>query len=473
MEKKNLYALLALVALAGLAYYAMRTPEKGDRIGDKPRALAEIKAANITSLEISQPGGGDKVTLTKKGEKWQVTAPYDKPADQQAAKSAVEALEKIKWGDVTTQQKERYGELEVSDDKAVHVVAKDGAGATLADLYLGKTAGSATMVRVAGKDEVWQATDFYTSSFKRDGKSWREHVIYDFKADEATKVSLSGAGGKLVLERVQPAADGKDAKPSSIMEAKWKIVEGTVATLKPGVELDHMVANRIAQGVSTLRAGDFLDAAKPEEVGLAPGAAGQIEVSVTYKDGKSAGVRVGSVKGEDYHVQTLDSPQIFTVKKWSMEQVAHLPADFGDKSLVSLKADQIDSVTIVSGPNAATDVLVVRAADKGWKADKVADADDAKLKSIAEAFDGVNGNNFVAAGAAELASLVKPRATVTIARKGGPKAGAPVVLKIGEARGDDVVVQKGDAAVGEAVWVKKYQVDRFLKKPADVGKDKK
>lgn len=468
MEKKNLFALGALIALVALAFYAMRTPEKGERVGEKPRAIAEIKASDIATLEIIQPGGSDKVTLTKKGEKWQVTAPYDKPADQSAAKSAVEALEKIKWGDITTQQKERHADLEVSDDKAVHVIAKDGAGAALADLFLGKSAGSATMVRIAGKDEVWQAGDLFTSTFKRDSKSWRDHVVFDQKADEAQKVTLSAGGAKLVLDRQAAAAGDKDKAPS-IFDAKWKIAEGAITTLKPGVELDHAMVNRLVQGVATLRAGDFLDAGKPEELGLAAGAPGQIEIQVAFKDGKLAGVRVGSVKGEDYHVQALDSPQIFTVKKWSMESIAHVPADLGDKSLVSLKADQIDSVTVAQG----TDVLVVRAADKTWKADKLADADEGKLKSIAESFDALSGTGFVAAGSPELASLAKPRASVTIVRKGGAKAGAPVALRIGDSRGDDVLVQKAGAPAGEALWVKKMQVDRFLKKPADVAKDKK
>ena len=470
MEKKNLYAFLALVVLCGLAFYAMRTPEKGERIGEKPRAVAEIKSDKIATLEITQPGGSDKITLTKKGEKWQVIAPYDKPADQSAAKAAAEALEKIKWGDITTQQKERHGELEVSDDKAVHVVAKDATGGVIADLLLGKSAGSATMVRVAGKDEVWQAGDLFTSTFKREGKSWRDHVVFDQKADEAQKVTLSSAAGKVVLERQAAPADkdGKGAAPS-LFDAKWKVSEGAIPTLKPGVELDHAMVNRMAQGLASLRAGEFLDAGKPEELGLAPGAPGQLEVSVTFKDGKTAGIRIGSVKGEDYNVQSLDSPQIFTVKKWGMEALAHVAADLGDKSLASLKADQIDSVTVVQG----TDVLVVRAADKTWKADKLADADEGKLKSLAESFDNLSGSGFVPAGAPELASLAKPRATVTVVKKGGPNAGPPLVLKIGDARGDDVVVQRAGAPAGEALWLKKMQVDRFLKKPADVAKDKK
>ncbi len=466
MEKKNLFALTALLVLVGAAIFVMRSPEKGDRVGERPRPLSEIKSSAISTLTITQPGSKDEVTLTKKGEKWQVTAPYDKPADQAAVKAAVDALEKIKWGDITTQQKDRFADLEVSDDKAVHVVAKDGGGAVLADLYIGKMAGSSTMVRVAGKDEVWQGSDFYASSFKKDSKAWREHAIFDAKADDAQKLTLIGGGSKVVLERLPaPAAEGNKPAAHSIYDAKWKLAEGQIKTLKPGVELDSGLANRIVQGLATLRAGEFVDNAKPDELGLAPGAPGQIEVQVAFKDGtatKTLGVRIGAQKGEDYYLQALDSPQVFTVKKWTGEQLAHLPDDLGDKSLISYKAADLESVTVAQGK----EVLSIKASDKGWKADKLADADDSKLKSLADGFDNLSPTNFIAAGAPELASLAKPRATVTVK----PKTGAPVVIKVGDARGDDVAVQKLGQ---EPMWIKKTAVDRFLKKPSEVTKDKK
>ena len=161
-------------------------------------------------------------------------------------------------------------EFEVSDDKAVHVVAKDTGGAVLADLYIGKASGSATMVRVGGKDDVWQALDLYASTFKRESKTWRDHGIYDLKADDAEKLVIAGGGTKVTLERV-PAAAGADGKPGSqnIYEAKWRVSEGD-AVLKPGLEVDHGLVNRMVQSLATLRASDFHDGAKPEELGLAP-----------------------------------------------------------------------------------------------------------------------------------------------------------------------------------------------------------
>ena len=93
-------------------------------------------------------------------------------------------------------------------------------------------------------------------------------------------------------------------------------------------------------------------------------------------------------------------------------------------------------------------------------------ANEAKIKAVVEGFDGLTGSGFVPPGAPELASLAVPKQTVTVK----PKGAAAVVLKIGDARGEDVVVQK----VGQdALWLKKYQVERFLKKASDLAKDKK
>ena len=274
-------------------------------------------------------------------------------------------------------------------------------------------------------------------------------------------LTLKGGGTQVKLERLPPQ-NGPDGKPQpSIFDAKWKVVQSDPA-LKMARALGTTLITRLAQGAAALRAGDFLDAAKPEETGLAPGAPGQIEVQVGFKDNKSVGLRIGQLKGDDYYAQAIDSGQIFTAKKYALDAVAHIPQDLRDKALVSFKEDQLDQITVAQG----TEVAVLRRVDKAWKVDKLADGDDAKTKGLADSFDNLVGSGYVAPGSPELASLAKPRATVTLK----PKTGAPVVLNIGDARGEDVVVQK----VGQdPMWLKKFQIDRFLKKPTELAKDKK
>ena len=55
MERKTLYSLGALVVLGVLAYFTLSTPEKGDRVGEKPRPVAEIKGDKVASIEVNQP----------------------------------------------------------------------------------------------------------------------------------------------------------------------------------------------------------------------------------------------------------------------------------------------------------------------------------------------------------------------------------------------------------------------------------
>lgn len=150
------------------------------------------------------------------------------------------------------------------------------------------------------------------------------------------------------------------------------------------------------------------------------------------------------------------------MKKYAIESVAHIPQDVRDKSVLSLKADQIESVTIQQD----AEVVSLKLVDKTWKVDKLPDADEAKIKQIVESFDGLLGSGFLAPDAPEQKQLDASKKIVTVK----PKTGAAVVMHFGEARGDDVPVRK----VGQdAVWIRKYQVERLLKKPADLAKDKK
>src|SRR6185503_2001236 len=100
----------------------------------------------------------EKTTLDKKDGAWRVTSPHDWPADQAGVKSLLDGLEKLSFGDIVTENKDKHEELGVVDGKAAHLVAKSASGATLADLIIGKAISGFTMVRPAGKDEVWQAT---------------------------------------------------------------------------------------------------------------------------------------------------------------------------------------------------------------------------------------------------------------------------------------------------------------------------
>ncbi|HEX8952989.1 MAG TPA: DUF4340 domain-containing protein, partial [Polyangia bacterium] len=309
MEKRTLYALVAVLALGGIAFAVLRSPEKGQRQGPPPRPVAAIKAADVARLELTNDKD-EKTVLEKSGaSEWRVKSPGDWKADQQGVKQVLDGLEKLSFADVASQNAEKQAELGVADGKGARVVAKNGAGATLADLHVGKTVGGYTMMRVDGKNDTWQAGGLYPYTVGRAPSGWRDHAIFELAAADIDKLTVEAPGGKLVLAR-EPGGDKDKAN-----DAKWKIVETAGTAPKTSADLDMTQVNAAVQGLSNLHASDFADDKKVDDV------KGKLAITVDAK-GKAHTLWVGGEHAEDVFVASSDSPQVYTVKKFSIEHIA-------------------------------------------------------------------------------------------------------------------------------------------------------
>ena len=102
-----------------------------------------------------------------------------------------------------TEQKAKHAEFEVDDKSGIHVVAKAKGGKVLADLIVGKSTGPGTMVRPAGKDEVWQASGISRYLFdKAAGRLARQehHHVHARPTPSASRSSAKD-GGKASLKK--------------------------------------------------------------------------------------------------------------------------------------------------------------------------------------------------------------------------------------------------------------------------------
>lgn len=153
MNRKTLIAVGVLAVLAIVAVVVLRQPEKGETVGEKPRPVPKLAAGLFDTLTVTK--GTSTTTIKREGDKYKMTAPGAFAADDNAAKSAFEVLEKLEFGNVVSDQKAKHAEFEV-DDKGLKVVVKKGEQ-VLAELLVGKSVGGNTLVRVPGKDDVWQA----------------------------------------------------------------------------------------------------------------------------------------------------------------------------------------------------------------------------------------------------------------------------------------------------------------------------
>ncbi|MCH7713424.1 MAG: DUF3179 domain-containing protein, partial [Chloroflexi bacterium] len=112
--------------------------------------------AAVDVLEITSPDKGS-VTLKKIDDQWRLTAPIEFAAAQTAVDSALDKLAELEVSGVAATREKNHDRLEVSDEKAVKILVKQG-DKVLADLRIGAYRSGNTMVRVAGEAVVGALT---------------------------------------------------------------------------------------------------------------------------------------------------------------------------------------------------------------------------------------------------------------------------------------------------------------------------
>ena len=196
MNRKTLLAGAVFAGLLVITLFVLRSPEKGTRTGDAPRPIAAIGDGKADTLEITKDG--KKTVIKREGSGFKVTEPVAYAADADAAKQAFEAVEKLEFGSIVTDQKSKHDEYEVG--------SKSTAG--------GREEGRQGLWPISGWAR-WPTTRRWcgwrartrsgrrlarsSGSWTRTSAGWRDKSITTFAQDDAERLEVvSKTGGKIV-----------------------------------------------------------------------------------------------------------------------------------------------------------------------------------------------------------------------------------------------------------------------------------
>ena len=434
MNRNTLIALVIFVALAAGAYFVMKRPDKGVRVGERPTVMAKIEVKKIKKLTITNKG--KTVVLQRAGKDgWELVDPVKYAADKYAADSAAEKVEKLEFGDLVTEQQAKHAVYEVDDKSGLRVIVSDGKK-NLADFYLGKVVDDHTMFRLAGKKEVHQVVGSQKYAFEREVKNWRKREIIEFKQDQARKLELSSAEGAITLSR-------KDQK------GPWK-VDQTATKID---QLDDSAVTDILSSLYSLSAHEFADGKKLGETGLDKPVA---TIRVTLADGKSQTLLIGGHKGENYWVKRAAAPQIFVIQKHTIKNLHKRPIDFRNKTVLAFKeADVVSLLVTKKEKDKEAQKLKLERKGTDWMGNGKKVKDDQKIKDALKELATLKAEGFARHTAAEL-GLDKPGCTVQITLKDRTTH----LLTAGsvEKDGSYGLTRKG---VPDLFTIQKYALDRF------------
>ncbi|MDQ3023086.1 MAG: DUF4340 domain-containing protein [bacterium] len=188
-----LLLVLAALLVADPFHWLRPTDEKIAEKDPERRVLVDMKADELTALEIRQPDQDRPFRLEKDKDRWYVVVDGKRTkADSERIDKIIEELPGLRADSIATSDQTSYDDMEVSDGKAIMLKVYKGGTTPAASLHVGKAAPGfqTSFVRLDGGKEVWRAGKNVKSLFGYTAEDYRTKKPWAFKTEAATKVSL-------------------------------------------------------------------------------------------------------------------------------------------------------------------------------------------------------------------------------------------------------------------------------------------
>jgi len=291
MKPKKLLPFVVIAAVLAALALLKNWREKPVSIVEQTKLQAlvpsDLKKDTVTRLEFFAAGKeGEKVTLEKAADGWQVASQFNAPIKQDVLDGFLDKLLEMK-GETRDRPEtdERFATYSLKEDQAFRVRAyKSGAAEPALDLLVGKAPSATTVfVRKAGDKTVYVESfsprreaglfgEDLTESPKAD--KWLNKEIVALDREKIAKLAVTTPDKNLVLEKKTvevPAptptegepAEGETTPPATQTQVVWSVTAN-------GVEKPHKETgiNTVLGKFTSLNAVTVVDPAKLADWGL-------------------------------------------------------------------------------------------------------------------------------------------------------------------------------------------------------------
>jgi len=256
-QKLGILAVVAAVMVLWAAVQSRLSSRGGARVSGPSYLIQGLDPADINSITVGY--GDDAVQIKRQGGRFVVANEAGYPADPKQINDLITKSLDVKTTEVYTDKPENHEELEVTEEKARHVVKffKED-GSLLTGVVVGKSqeAGQSTFVRQAGDDTVWLSES--SPYFRSRGLDYVNQEIVSVKREDVNAVTVTTPDGAYTL-RPKEGGDGvifeglPDGK--KLKESDAKSVFGALTSLRfddvnrpgeiEGVSFDHLYVCRL------------------------------------------------------------------------------------------------------------------------------------------------------------------------------------------------------------------------------------
>lgn len=242
MKEKQLYILGGVFCALLLLFFVTKPRMKTVNVDElQQNIVIGVSRDDVQAIDVYKqtPGGEVRMEFVKKDNQWYIPTKLNAKAREYSVNRIIDDLLEM-TGRVRASEPKHFATFQVGDDQGVHVILKDAAQKTLANVIVGKRGEdyNSGFVRFADRDKIYGVDKNLLSSLAIYGEldtlsRFNENSFVDLTAVKLDKkdlelVALVSRDKELVIRRVEKStsssagSDSAAAKP----EYEWVLVRG-------------------------------------------------------------------------------------------------------------------------------------------------------------------------------------------------------------------------------------------------------
>ena len=290
MNRTTLSLVALLIVLGLVAYFMIFAPSGKDVMTSYKSTEIKIALDSASIMKFTIQHSGKTITLENQGGKWMVTSPGNYKANASVVANMVGGISHLKIGSLVSTNPAKQNMFQVDSSGTKFTVA-DRSNKSYA-MIIGKPgpAYSDFYVRMEGSNDVHLGDGIQTYVLNQELKEWREKTIFNTLQDSITRLAVDYRGKLFDLTK---------------SGSSWKLNGDSIATSE---------VTPVLSSLSNLSADDFVDTIPKLEIQpFAIKVQGSVNTDLKFYP--------ATPDSSKYVVQSSSNPQVFTLAKWTAQQL--------------------------------------------------------------------------------------------------------------------------------------------------------
>jgi hypothetical protein len=270
MKEKHLYYLAGVFVFLFIIYFVTKPRHTSVNLDEFVQTIVfGISKEDVKNIEVYKESTEDnpiKLALTKQEDQWYLTTKYNCKAQESAINRLLEAVLEM-TGKVRSTDPKHLEKYHITDAQGIHLLLKDEADKTLANLIIGKKGEdyNTGFVRFAGKDKVYFVDKNVLSNLSVHGdidtlSVLKDNSFIDLEAvkqdkDQLDMVALVHKGKQMIIKKVERDVEVvEDSVKTTKKEEFWVHMKGEIE-----IDLEKKEVDNFLRDVCTIRGQKVVD----------------------------------------------------------------------------------------------------------------------------------------------------------------------------------------------------------------------